>query len=77
MYSLIFIAKLSQSDITASYIAVLKLFTHCNMIPLIAGVMDPEFWFAKRSINFRKNVKLISNMERFGKYGKYSIMEGY
>ncbi len=26
--------------------------THCNMLPLIAGVMDPEFWFAKRSINF-------------------------
>ncbi len=26
--------------------------THCNMLPLIAGVMNPEFGFAKRSINF-------------------------
>ncbi len=25
---------------------------HCNMLPLIAGVMGLEFWFAKRSIMF-------------------------
>ncbi len=55
--------------------------THCNMLPLIAGVMDPEFWFAKRSINFlnmalnssNQNVKWISNM---GRFGTYSIMGG-
>ncbi len=51
------------------------------MLPLIAGVTDPEFWFAKRSINFLKmalnsssqNVKSISNM---GRFGTYSIMAG-
>ncbi len=55
--------------------------THCNMLPLIAGVMDPEFWFVKRSINFlnmalnssSQNVKWISNM---GRFGTYSIMGG-
>ncbi len=26
--------------------------TYYNMLPHIAGVMDPEFWFAKRSIHF-------------------------
>ncbi len=47
--------------------------THCNMLPLIAGFKDLEFWFAKRSITFlnmalnssSQNVKLISNMGRF------------
>ncbi len=51
------------------------------MLPLIAGVMDPELWFAKRRINFlnmalnssSQNVKLISNM---GRFGTYSIMGG-
>lgn len=55
--------------------------THCNMLPLIAGVMDPELWFAKRAINFlnmavkssSQNVNFISNMARFG---TYSIMGG-
>ncbi len=54
---------------------------HCTMLPLIAQVMDPEFWFAKRSINFlnmalnssSQNVKWISNM---GHFGTYSIMGG-
>ncbi len=43
--------------------------------------MDPEFWFAKRSINFlnmalnytSQNVKWISNM---GRFGTYSIIGG-
>ncbi len=26
--------------------------TYCYILPLIAEVMDPEYWFAKRSINF-------------------------
>ncbi len=55
--------------------------THCNMLPLIAGLMDPEFWFAKRSINFlnmalnssSQIVKWISNM---GSFRTYSIMGG-
>ncbi len=44
--------------------------THCKLFSLIAGIMDPEFWFAKRSINFRnmtfnsssQNVKSIRNI---------------
>ncbi len=51
------------------------------MLPLIAVVMDLEFWFAKRSINFlnialnssSQNIKWISNM---GCFGTYSIMGG-
>ncbi len=51
------------------------------MLPLISGVMDPELWFAKRSINFLnvalnssgQNVKWISNM---GHFRTYSIMGG-
>lgn len=53
--------------------------THNNMLAHIAGVMDPEFFFAKRSIKFieaaldSKNVtvKTISNM---GRHGTHSIM---
>ncbi len=60
--------------------------THSNMLPLIAGVMDPEFWFAKRSINFlnmalnssSENVKWISNIGTFQNifnYGwKYKVI---
>ncbi len=52
-----------------------------HMLPLIAEVMDPEFWFATRSINFlnialnssSQNVKSISNM---GCFGTFSIMGG-
>ncbi len=55
--------------------------THCIMLPLIAGVMDPEFWFAKRSIHFlnmalnssSQNIKSKSSM---GRFGTYSIMGG-
>ncbi len=55
--------------------------THCNMLPLIATVMDPEFGFAKRMINFlnmalnssSKTVQWIVNM---GRFGTYSIMGG-
>ncbi len=55
--------------------------THCNMLPLIVGVIDPEFWFAKRSINVLNmalnssshNVKSISTI---GRFGTYSIMGG-
>ncbi len=51
------------------------------MLPLIVGVMDAEFWFAKRIINVlnmaltssSQNVKLISNM---GRFGTYTIMGG-
>ncbi len=51
------------------------------MLLLIARVMDPEFWFAKRSINVlnmalnssSQNVKWISNM---GRFGTYSIVGG-
>ncbi len=51
------------------------------MLPLIAEVMDPKFWFAKRSINFLnmahnfycQNVQQIRNM---GCFGTYSIMGG-
>ncbi len=51
------------------------------MLLLIAGVMDPEFWFAKRSLNFlnmalnssSQNIKWICNM---GCFGTYSIMGG-
>ncbi len=28
--------------------------THCNVLPHIAGVMDPELWFSKRCIRFIK-----------------------
>ncbi len=50
---------------------------YCTTV--IAGVMDPEFWFAKSNINFlnmalhssSQNVKWISNM---GHFGTYSIM---
>ncbi len=46
------------------------------MLPLKAGVMEPEFWFAERSMNFldmalnssSQNVKSISSMRRFGIY---------
>ncbi len=34
--------------------------THCNMLPLIAGVMDPEFWFVKTSM-YSLNVALNSS----------------
>ena len=55
--------------------------THCNLLPHLAGVMAPELWFAKRSINFAKlainsknhYVKTVSNM---AKYGSYSILGG-
>ncbi len=51
------------------------------MLPLIAGVIDPEFGFTKRRINLlnmaincsSQNVKWISNM---GRLGIYSIMDG-
>ena len=44
--------------------------THCNMLAHVAGVMDPELWFAKRCMKFIKialmsgnhTVKTISNM---------------
>ncbi len=52
------------------------------MLPLKAGAMDSELWFAKRSINLLnmalnsliQNVKCISNM---GCFGTYSIMGGH
>ncbi len=52
-----------------------------NILQLIARVIDPEFWFAKRSINLlnialnssSQNIKWISNM---GCFGTYSIMGG-
>ncbi len=28
--------------------------THCNLLPHLAGVMDPELWFSKRCIKFIK-----------------------
>ncbi len=53
--------------------------THNNMLAHIAGVMDSEFFFEKRSIKFIKmalvskkcTVRTISNM---GRYGSHSIM---
>ncbi len=66
----------------AWYITICRVW--CNMLTLIAGVTDPEFWFAKRSINFHnialnsssQNVKLISNMDISElKYGwKYKVI---
>ncbi len=45
--------------------------TYCYMLPLIAEVMNPEFWFAKRRIHFlsmahNSSSQKISNMGRFG-----------
>ncbi len=28
--------------------------THCNLLPHLPGVMDPELWFSKRCIKFIK-----------------------
>ena len=53
--------------------------THCNILPHLAGVMEPELWFSKRCIRFINmalksencTVKTIANM---GVNGIYSIM---
>ena len=53
--------------------------THCNLLPHLAGVMAPEFSFAKRAIGFtklcceskNKTVQMISGM---GLHGKHSIL---
>ncbi len=34
--------------------------THCNLLPHLAGVMDPELWFSKRCI---KLIKLALNSD--------------
>ncbi len=52
-----------------------------NTLQYVTTHMDPEFWFAKRSINFlnmalnssSQNVKWISNV---GRFRTYSIMGG-
>ncbi len=54
---------------------------HCNLLPHLAGVMDPELWFSKRCIKFIKMalnsdniiVKTISNV---GLNSTHSIMGG-
>jgi hypothetical protein len=55
--------------------------THCDMLPHLADVMDPELWLSKRCIKFiemamksdNSTVKTIANM---GIYSSYSIMGG-
>ncbi len=55
--------------------------THNNMLAHIAGVMNPEYWFAKRCIKFvnmainssKATVKTISGM---GMYDNHSIIAG-
>ena len=53
--------------------------THSNMLPHIAGVMDPKLWFAKRCMKFinmactSKNVT-VNTIGNMGKYSSYSIM---
>ncbi len=53
--------------------------THCNLLPHLAGVMDPELWLSKRCITFIKIalnsdniiVRTITNVRL---NGTYSIM---
>ena len=55
--------------------------THSNMLPHLAGVLPPERWFCKRSINFlnmavksdNMYVKMVINM---GIHGTYSVIGG-
>ncbi len=68
------------------YIAVRKVCrvpwtTHCNLLPHLAGVMDPDLWFSKRCI---KIIKMTLNSNNIidrsiigvGLNGTHSIMGG-
>ncbi len=55
--------------------------THCNLLPYIAGVMDPELWFSKRCIKFIKMALNSDNIifrtiTNVGLNGTHSIMSG-
>ncbi len=55
--------------------------THCNLLPNLAGVMDPELWFSKRCIKFIKmalnsdNI-IVRTITNVGLNGTHSIMGG-
>ncbi len=55
--------------------------THCNLLPHLAGVMDPELWFSKRCIKFIKMALISDNIivrtiTNVGLNGTHSIMGG-
>ncbi len=55
--------------------------SHCNLLPHLAGVMNPELWFSKRCIQFIKmalnsdNI-IIRTITNVGLNGTHSIMGG-
>ena len=73
-----------QSLYTAWRIAIRRVWripwtTHNNMLAHIAGVMDPEYWFAKRCIRFIKmaytsNNNTVRTISKMGQQSSYSIM---
>ncbi len=55
--------------------------THCNLLPHLAGVMDPELWFSKRCIKFIKMALnsdnlIVRTITNVGLNGTHSIMGG-
>ncbi len=55
--------------------------THCNLLPHLAGVMDPELWFSKRCIKFIKmalnsNNIIVRTITNVGLNGTHSHMGG-
>ncbi len=55
--------------------------THCNLLPHLAGVMDPKLWFSKRCIKLIKmslnsdNI-IVRTIINVGFNGTHSIMCG-
>ena len=55
--------------------------THCNMLPHLAGVLPPEFWFYSRCINFlnmgiKSNNVYVKTIMSMGLCGAYSVVGG-
>ncbi len=55
--------------------------THCNLLPHLAGVIDPDLWFSNKCINYFKmalnlyNI-IIRTISNVGLNDSYSIMDG-
>ncbi len=52
---------------------------HCNLLPHLAGVMDPELWFSKRCIKFIKmalQITIVRTITNVGLNGTHSIIGG-
>lgn len=55
--------------------------THCHLLPYLAGVMDPELWFAKRCLSFvvkamnSKNYT-VAHIAGMARYGAHSVLGG-